>query len=43
MIVCPTHHAVIHAINAVFDRGKKSFIGPDDGSSILQLVTNHHL
>lgn len=41
MIVCPNHHAIIHAANPVFDRSELCFIFPN--GSAEKVTLNYHL
>lgn len=40
-ILCPTHHSLVHALDAVLDRETKEFVGSNGRK--LPLVVNYHL
>jgi 5-methylcytosine-specific restriction protein A len=40
-ILCPSHHALLHALSATFDRAAKCFMG--DGDQQIPLKINYHL
>lgn len=41
VLVCPTHHAMLHAHDLVFDRASLSFVSPKMGT--LNIAMNKHL
>ena len=41
VLVCPTHHAMLHAHDFVFDRAGLSFVSPEMGA--LKIAMDKHL
>ncbi len=41
VLVCPNHHAMLHAHDFTFDRTSLSFVSPETGA--LKIATNKHL